>query len=151
MTKNSKGKTRILEPWAWVLLTVGIGIIASILVIFLTPPILSIGSGGPAPIGPVHHFTFSPYASIGTVLSVISFTLLIALLIVYIRIYWETRASHALGLTLFIAALLVEPALSLPAFFITFGPPIATVGILLLLGHSFMCAALAIFLYVSLQ
>lgn len=151
MTKNSNDKTRMLAPLAWVLFAIFVGLLASILAIFLTPHILSLRAGRPGPAGPVNNFTFSTYAALGTTLSGISFTLLTALLIVYIRIYWETRARHALGLTLFLAALLVEPALTLPVFFITFGPPMATIGILLILGRSFLCAALAIFLYVSLQ
>ena len=72
-------------------------------------------------------------------------------MVVYARTYRDTRSPQMLGLVLFLVALLLEAILTSPFLFARFGGPPAGADPYLLAGQLFEVAALAIFLYVSLE
>jgi hypothetical protein len=108
---------------------------------------------GPPPSGPGAPPPPAPESSkVMLVLSTVSIALLLALLVVYGRTYRTTRAPYVLGLFVFLFVLLLESVLNSPILFSAFGVgPGNGLGRLLAFGQALMCAALALFLYLSLQ
>jgi hypothetical protein len=84
------------------------------------------------------------------VLSTVSIALLVALIVVYFRMYKATGARFALGILVVMFALLIQALFSYPLFLgvgrfdIGFGPYFSTADI-------FTIAAYTIFLYLSLE
>ncbi len=128
----------------WVTLVILVGLVVGLLVAVLVPPV-------PGPPGPPGAPPARPLNQVGQVVSVIDLALLVALLVVYVRTYSETRARFALGLVVFLAALVVQTlagsSLVLRAF--GFGP--GGLWPFLTLSYSFEVIALSVFLYLSLE
>jgi hypothetical protein len=91
------------------------------------------------------------YHEVGIILSAVSLALLVALLVVYLRTYMATRAPYTLGLAVFLFALLVEDTISSPIVLASFKQGFGDLDPFLAVGQLFLCAALALFLYLSLQ
>jgi hypothetical protein len=97
-----------------------------------------------------HYFDWS-YLAFHIILSTVAISLLVALLVVYIRIYTETRANFALGLLVVLGALLLQSLLTYPLllaapreFWELPGPSFDSADILLIVAY-------AVFLYLSLE
>jgi hypothetical protein len=130
--------------WGWVALVVVIGLVAGgLLSLYAVPP------RGPPPAGansgPI------PLARVATILSGLDLALLLALVFVYVRTYLETRARFALGLVVFLIALLVQIVTSSPAIFAAFGQGAGGLGPFVLVATLFEAIALTVFLGLSLE
>jgi hypothetical protein len=84
-------------------------------------------------------------------LSTVSIALLVALLVVYLRIFDQTGAKFALGITLVLFALLVQQLIQYPLFLGRAGPFPIGQGPYLSFADLFTIAAYTIFLYLSLD
>jgi hypothetical protein len=84
-------------------------------------------------------------------LSTVSIALLVALLVVYFRIFDQTGARFALGITLVLFALLVQQLFQYPLFLAVAGPFPIGQGPYLSFADLFTIAAYTIFLYLSLD
>jgi len=135
---SSKGPSRL---WLPVVLTAGV----------LVGAILSYSI--PAPFG---YWEFGPNRLYGalvlhTILSTVSIALLLALAVVYIRVYAQTGARFALGITVVLFALLVQALVQYPLFLVLSGPFDEGQGTFLSFGDFFTIAAYTVFLYLSLE
>jgi hypothetical protein len=134
----SKGPSKL---WLPVVLTVGV----------LVGAILSYSV--PAPFG---YWEFGPDRLYGilvlhTILSTVSIVLLLALAVVYLRVYAQTGARFALGITVVLFALLIQALVQYPLFLILSGPFDEGQGPFLSFGDVFTIAAYTVFLYLSLE
>jgi hypothetical protein len=131
----------------WVLIIVAVGLGVGLVAAFTIPippaPPPPGPHGGPPPSTAVTQLT--------VVLSTLCLTLLAGLLVVYGRTYRETRAPYILGLVVFLVALFFETAVNSPLLFSAFGFGPGGLGRFLALSDLGLAAALAIFLYLSLQ
>jgi hypothetical protein len=134
---------RSVSPLVLVILVVAIALAFGAVLAIATPPPAAPpgGHSGPAPsVGfPVQVF-----------FSGVDIVLLGALVVVYLRTYAETMARFALGLVLFLSALLLQVVLTSPALFGAFGYGPGNLGFFLLLGAVFEAVALTVFLFLSL-
>ncbi|HTP55483.1 MAG TPA: hypothetical protein VML53_02300 [Thermoplasmata archaeon] len=129
----------------WVALVVVIGALVGGALAAGTPTM-------PAPPGPGHGGP-SPgqYQWLAIVLGAVDSALLLALLIVYVRTYAETRARFALGLLVVFAALFLQTVAGSPAVSGRFGVGPGGLGPFLLLAALFEAIAFAVFLFLSLE
>ncbi len=131
--------------WPWVPIVLALGVVAGLVEIALWP--VKGGPGGPPPHGPPAPLAV---AELFAMLSAIDCALLVALLAVYLRTYTDTRAQFALGLLVFLAALLVETIASSPFVFALFGLSPGNLGGFLAVGAALETVALVVFLTLSL-
>jgi hypothetical protein len=101
-----------------------------------------------------HDFEYEALRAFHIILSTVGIVLIIALIIVYVRTYIQTKANFILGLLIVLFALLLQSLLTYQVFLDFMGPgpsglfpsnfssPIADV---------FMIVAYAVFLYLSLE
>jgi len=85
------------------------------------------------------------------VLTTVSIALLLALLVVYIRMYIETKANFSLGLVVVLLALLVQGLLSYPIVIGFIGTVSLGPGLSSQFADVFTVCAYAVFLYLSLE
>jgi len=85
------------------------------------------------------------------ILSTVSVALLVALTIVYIKVYAETRARFAVGITVVLFALLIQSLFQYPLLLGLVGPFAAGQGSFLTFADLFTITAYTIFLYLSLE
>lgn len=152
---------RTLNAEALVLLVLLIGIVVGFALSFnsaLVPPSNPACPPAPPPPAPAPPCPTAPtpstgfgYAQLEVVFSVLAVALVIALLGVYLRTYRETRAPYIVGLLLFLVALLIEIVLTSPFVFVALDVAPGKLAPYQTFGQFFMDAALAIFLYLSLQ
>ena len=133
-----------IPPVAWVAVALAIGLAAGAVLALLTPAPPAPGPGGPGP-APSVGFPIQVF------FSGLDIVLLLALVAVYVRTYVETRARFALGLVIFLGALLLQVVLSSPVFFRALGYGPGNLGFFFLLGGVFEAVALTVFLYLSLE
>ncbi len=135
-----------LPPIVWVVLVVVAGLAFGALLALSLPA----KPGPPPPTGggPVGPTNLGRWAS---VLSGLDAVLLIALVVIYLRTYADTRARFALGLVVFLLALFFQTTLTSPAFFVAFGYGPGSLGSFLFLGSLFEAIALVVFLALSLE
>jgi hypothetical protein len=145
MQESGSGTTRAIGTAAWVLVVVAVGLLIGVLLALATPP----HPGPPGPGGPLG--APAPLGRAATVLSGLDAALLAALIVVYARTYWETRARFALGLVVFLGALLLQALASSPAVFGAFGLGPGGLGGFLFLSTLFEAIALVAFLWLSLE
>jgi hypothetical protein len=77
---------------------------------------------GGGPFGYFHPFPTNPFFEYHVVLTTVGVALLIALVVIYCKMYAETKANFALGLVVVLAALLLQALVSYPitdSFFFT--------------------------------
>lgn len=86
-----------------------------------------------------------------TFLSTVSISLLVALTVVYVRVYNETRARFSLGITVVMVSLLIQSIIQYPLFLGIFVPLEVGQGSLLSIADIMSIAAYSVFLYFSLD
>ena len=86
-----------------------------------------------------------------TLLSTMSIVLLVALAIIYMKIYAETGARFALGITVVLFALLIQSLFQYPIILSQEGPYPNGQGFFLSYADFFTIAAYTLFLYLSLE
>jgi len=131
----------------WVVIVLLIGLVWGILLSDLaTMPF----EGRPAFFRGVPFFNPDPSIRLHVVLTSVEVSLLIALVVVYLKVYSETKANFALGLVVVLSALLLQAVLSFPLI-LGMGEVILVPGLLTLLADFFQIGAYAVFLYLSLE
>jgi hypothetical protein len=104
---------------------------------------------------PVPEFNPDPSIILHIIITTMEVVLLAALVVVYIKIYSETRANFALGLTVVLSALLLQTLLSYPLILGTEGTEgvifILVPGTLTILADFLTLGAYTVFLYLSLE
>jgi hypothetical protein len=95
-------------------------------------------------------FNPDPSIRLHIVLTSVEVALLVSLVIVYLKVYSETRANFALGLVIVLAALLLQTVFSYPLVLGTEGV-ILVPGVLTTLADFLTIGAYAVFLYLSLE
>jgi len=130
----------------WVPIVLVFGLVLGLAEIALWPT--HGGPGGPPPRGPA---TPLAVAETFAILSAVALALLVALEVVYVRTYLETRAQFALGLVAVLLALLFENVASSPFLFAVFGYGPGNLGPFLAVGAALEVGALTLFLALSLE
>jgi hypothetical protein len=110
----------------------------------------------PIPTGPPPPPSRGPVGSqnlnrVASLFSTIDLALVVALIVVYVRTYLDTRAWFALGLVVFLAALLVPSAASSPPVIGALGFGFGSLGGFYFVASVFEALALGIHLYLSLE
>ncbi|HUK74654.1 MAG TPA: hypothetical protein VLU99_02595 [Nitrososphaerales archaeon] len=95
-------------------------------------------------------FNPDPLIRLHIVLTTVAVALMVSLVIVYLKVYVETKANFALGLVIVLGALLLQTVLSYPLVLGTSGV-ILVPGILTTLADFLTVAAYTVFLYLSLE
>ena len=98
----------------------------------------------------VPRFNPGPDIRVHVILTTVGVALLLALVVVYLKTYAETKALFSIGLVVVLLALLVQAILSYPLILGT-GGVILVPGTLSLLADLFTVAAYTVFLYLSLE
>jgi heme/copper-type cytochrome/quinol oxidase subunit 4 len=96
-------------------------------------------------------FELEWYIMFHVVLSTVSIALLVALTAIYIKVYSETGARFALGLSVVLLALLIQALIQYPLFLGLAAPFEPGQGQFLSFADIFTIIAYAIFLYLSLE
>jgi hypothetical protein len=131
----------------WMLIIVAVGLAVGLIAAFTIP----VPPAPPPPMPPGAPPPSAAVTQLAVVLSTLCLTLLAALLAMYVRTYRETKAPYILGLVVFLVALLFETAVNSPLLFSAFGYGPGGLGRFLAVSDLGLAAALAIFLYLSLQ
>lgn len=96
------------------------------------------------------NFSPDPRIQLHIVLTTMEVAMLVALVVVYTKVYNETRANFALGLVLVLSALFLQTIFSYPLLLGT-EEVIFVPGILTLLADFLTLGAYTLFLYLSLE
>jgi hypothetical protein len=96
-------------------------------------------------------FNPDPTIRLHVILTTVEVTLLIALVVVYLRVYNETRANFALGLVIVLGALFLQTVFSYPLVVGLQGPVLFVRGSLPTLSDVLEICAYTVFLYLSLE
>jgi hypothetical protein len=134
----------------WVPVVLGLG--------FLVGEAISYGTGVPQPEGGMgmfggrfHPFPSDPLFGYHVVFTTMEVALLVALVVIYGKMYLETKANFALGLVFVLIALLVQALLSNPILEdLVISPPFGA-GYLTPAADVFTICAYTVFLYLSLD
>lgn len=147
MTEAEKKRGATAGVWVLLVLLVGIaaGLVLAALPIGTTTAVPSPGRGSG------WHLELSTASDYDVILSTVGITLLLALLVVYGRVYGDTKANFSLGLIVVLLALLFQSILTSPLVFGVFGQTSDGLGIFLALADIFKVVAFAVFLYLSLE
>jgi len=95
-------------------------------------------------------FNPDPSIRLHIILTTVEVALLVSLVIVYLKVYRETRANFALGLVTVLVALLLQTVFSYPLVLGTEGV-ILVPGLLTTLADFLTLGAYTVFLYLSLE
>jgi hypothetical protein len=95
-------------------------------------------------------FNPDPSIRLHIILTTVEVALLVSLVIVYLKVYSETKANFSLGLVIVLAALLLQTLFSYPLVLGTSGV-ILVPGLLTTLADFLTIGAYAVFLYLSLE
>jgi hypothetical protein len=141
--ESAPQKKSISKLWVLVVLLIG-GIVGAALSVFIPTE------------GPYRHFHIGPFnhqpiLQFHIILTTIQVALLVALVIVYVRIYLGTRANFALGLIIVLLALLFNSLLTHPLLIGLVGPLGLAPGFLPPFTDIFTIVAYTVFLYLSLE
>lgn len=96
-------------------------------------------------------FTPEPLLQLHVFVTTIEIVLLVALLVVYVKIYADTKANFSLGLVVVLAALLLNTLFSYPLLLGLVGPVSVRPGDFIIFADVFMIVAYTVFLYLSLE
>jgi len=138
--KPQRGISRI-----WVLVVLAFGILLGVL--FALTVRLDIMEAGP---GQFFLLSIRRALQLHVILSTIEMVLLFSLVLVYLRIYTETRANFSMGILIVLFALLVHSILSFPLTVDEIGPVLLGSGAFFPYPDIFTIIAYTIFLYLSL-
>jgi len=95
-------------------------------------------------------FNPDPSIRLHIILTTVEVALLVSLVVVYLKVYSETRANFALGLVAVLSALLLQTVFSYPLVLGTEGA-ILVPGLLTTLADFLTLGAYTVFLYLSLE
>jgi hypothetical protein len=95
-------------------------------------------------------FNPDPSIRLHIILTTMEVAMLVALVVVYVKVYSETRAPFALGLVLVLAALMLQTVFSYPLILGTEGV-ILVPGLLTKVADFLTLGAYTLFLYLSLE
>lgn len=135
----------------WVPIVLLVGLVVGELISLATTeqtPQYRFGSGPPFFF---HNFPTTPLFQFHIVLTTMEVALLIALVVVYGKMYMETRANFALGLVVVLFALLVQALLGYPIIDSLLGTPTIEPGLSSPAADVFTVCAYTLFLYLSLE
>jgi hypothetical protein len=134
----------------WVPLVIIIGVVIGEAISYVTT---SSQEYGPPPgrFGYFPHFQTDPLLEFHIILTTVEVALLISLVVIYVRMYSQTRASFSLGLVVVLVALLVQTLLSYPLFIGYYGTVSLEPGLSSPSADIFTVCAYAVFLYLSLE
>jgi hypothetical protein len=131
-------------PIAWLLVVVAIGVVMGAVLVVAAP--------GPAPPPGPHAGPAPPVPHAAPVfISGLDLVFLLALILVYVRTYADTRARFALGLVVFLLALFFETLVSSPVVLGVLGYAPGNLGFFFLLAGILEALALVVFLFLSLE
>ncbi len=140
-TAEKKGHSSAL----WLLIVLALGVSLGIVLSLL-------GQARPYGAGPPPQFAYmEPVLSLRVIFSTTSIVLLVALVIVYAKMFIETKANFSLGLVVMLSALMIHSIISYPLLVGRAGTIPTGPGVFLSAADVFMVAAYAIFLYLSLE
>jgi hypothetical protein len=107
---------------------------------------------GGGPFGHFHPFPTSPLFEYHVILTTVEVALLISLVVVYSRMYIETKANFALGLVVVLGALLIQTLVSYPVTESAIGPvTLPGPGYSTFAADVVTICAYTVFLYLSLE
>jgi hypothetical protein len=129
----------------WLLIVLAVGISFGAL-LSLFDQARGFGPGAPPPFS-----AMEPVMTLRVIVSTTSVALLVALVIVYFRMYMETKANFSAGLVVVLLALLLHSMISYPLVVVRGGIIPVGPGVYLSTADIFMVVAYAIFLYLSLE
>jgi len=109
------------------------------------------GTSGPVPPPEERPESSQDLGRVAGILSVVVLAFLVALIVVYLRTYRDTRSTFALGLVVFLVALSAQASASSPFIIEAFGEGWSGLGAFYLVATVFEAVALAVFLYLSLE
>ncbi len=132
----------------WVLIVLLVGVAAGFLLAALPSGATTVVSPGR---GPGWRLELTTASDVDVVLSTVGIALLIALLVVYARVYADTKANFSLGLVVVLLALLFESVLTSPFLFGAFGQTADGLGTFLAVADLFKIVAFTVFLVLSLE
>jgi hypothetical protein len=95
-------------------------------------------------------FNPDPSIRLHIILTTVEVALMVSLVIIYLKVYSETKASFALGLVIVLATLLLQTLLSYPLVLGTAGVFLVP-GLLTTLADFLTIGAYSVFLYLSLE
>ncbi len=150
---NTVAEQPVVEPKRssvgklWVVVALLVGLIAGLLVSDLaTLP----RNTRPPPLRGVPVFNPEPSIRLHIVLTTVDVVMLVALLLVYVRTYSNTRANFAMGLVAVLGALFLQTVFSYPLILGTQGV-ILVPGTYTLLADFLTVGAYTVFLFLSLE
>lgn len=141
----------------WVPITVLIGFILGEVISYYSTGPSEVCIGGPDEVGPCGpfprfpRFENDPSIQFHIILTTISITLLVALVVVYVKMFMETKANFSLGLVVVLFALLLQALLSYPIVIGFIGQVSLGPGLSSEFADVFTVAAYIVFLYLSLE
>jgi hypothetical protein len=143
MTPTEQKRKRIAKLWVPIVLLLGTAL-GGVLSHFIpdVEPFRRFGFGP---------FNEQPILQFHVILSTIEVALLIALAVVYVRIFIATKANFAFGLVVVLYALLIHSLLQNPLLLGVFGPVAVGPGPFLPFADIFTIFAYTLFLYLSLE
>jgi hypothetical protein len=138
----------------WVPAVVAIGLLLGEVVSYFSTQTANPCRGprcGPFGFNQFPHFQNAAPVQFHIVLTTVSVALLVALVVVYIRMYTETKANFSLGLVVVLFALLLQALLSYPIVIGFIGTVNLGPGLSSQFADVFTVCAYAVFLYLSLE
>lgn len=131
---------------AWVIVVLVAGILLGVLLAFSIP-------SAPLRLGPGRFFLLSAVRALQlhVVLTTVEMVLLFSLVLVYVKIYSETKANFSMGILIVLFALLVHSVLSYPLAVNQIGPILLGSGAFFPYPDLLTIVAYTIFLYLSLE
>jgi hypothetical protein len=138
----------------WVPTVLLIGLVIGELISYATtiqPHGFAIGVGPNGMIFYFHQFPPDPAFGPHVVLTTIEVALLVSLVVIYAKMFIETRANFALGLVVVLVALLLQALLSYPILDDLFYTPRIEPGISSPVSDVIAVCAYTVFLYLSLE
>jgi hypothetical protein len=144
-----KRRSYMQKLWVPVLVLFGLGLGELISYFTVSPQEYLVGPGPTGFYFP--HFESNPTLQFHVVLTTVEVVLLVALVVIYVRMYAQTRANFSLGLVVVLVALLLEALLSYPLIIGYYGPVSLEPGLSSPSADVFTVCAYAVFLYLSLE
>jgi len=141
---TTKPRWRISRVWVVVVLVLGI-LLGILLALSIPVPPVRLGAGR------FFLLTAERALQLHVILTTVEAVLLFSLVVVYIKIYSETRANFSLGVLIVFFALLVHSVFSYPLTVNQIGPILLGSGAFFPYPDLFTIVAYAIFLYLSLE
>lgn len=149
---EAKNKEKhVLSAEFWVTFVILVGVIVGLAVGLSVPPATTNGGTGVGPPPPPQPQPSSQFNFVGNIFSIVSLALLVALLVVYSKIYMSTKAPYVVGLIMFLVALFFEDLVSSPIVLASLKEGFGNLDPYLAIGQVFLCTGLAVFLYLSLE